>query len=131
MRATVLTTLSIAACAAEPAVPPVTAPNGMAYTLARQGAVDRQLPAGTTSVPIELAACPHERLFAGLPFGSAWILVNPDGDRCELWLGGETEDPSYGGAPTEYCRFARRGQVTIALGNGGPAALTSASCVPL
>ena len=76
---------------------------------------------------IDLEACAPASYFTWLGLGSAWAVVHPDGDHCEVWLGGETEDPMYGGGPTQYCRFVRDGceaSVGLSYENlGGPAVI--------
>jgi hypothetical protein len=81
---------------------------------------------------IDLEACAAGRWFGWLPLGSAWVAVRPTGDHCELWLGGETENPNYDGLATQYCRFRRDHCVaSVELqAQGGPAHLTSPACTP-
>ncbi len=109
---------------------PPTAPLLSDYTSDGSGAPSRELAAGP--VTIDLEACDHALWFGWLPFGSAWVLVHPDGDTCELWLGGETENPMYDGNPRQYCRLRRDGcDATLTIGDGGPARLASGGCVDL
>jgi hypothetical protein len=81
---------------------------------------------------IDPAACDEGKWFIYLPFGSAWAQVHETSDgACEVWLGGETEDPRYDGTPTRYCRFpAMCEPVTVVAGDGGPAEIESPYCVP-
>jgi hypothetical protein len=80
---------------------------------------------------IDLARCETGRWFTWLPLGSAWVIVRPSADACELWLGGETENPMYDGSATQYCRFLRAGcEAHVAVGQGGPAHLQSGACTP-
>lgn len=79
-------------------------------------------------IVINLAACEGTSWLDWLPFGSALVTVHAEGDECELWIGGETEDPMYDSSPTQYCRFASRGSVDIVVGDRGPAHLESACC---
>jgi hypothetical protein len=89
----------------------------------------RDLHAG--SVTIDLESCDPAQWQVSLPLGSAWVLVHPKGNACELWLGGETENPR-NDAPTQYCRLRRDGcKATLTIGNGGPARLVSGGCVDL
>jgi len=83
------------------------------------------------SFTIDLSACPDQRLFEWLPLGSAWVHSSPNGDTCELDLGGESENPNYDGSATQHCSFPRSGTLTIPLRQGGPASLDDPSCVAL
>ena len=84
------------------------------------------------TIAIDLDACVNQRLFAWLPFGSMWILVHRrDSDHCELWLGGETENPQYNGSASQYCLFYRRGTLEVGVENGGPAYVDEPSCIDL
>jgi hypothetical protein len=78
---------------------------------------------------LDLETCAQGRYAVDLPLGSAWVAVVQSADRCELWLGGETENPRYDGSPSQYCTFLRDAcEVTIVQGNGGPASLSSPAC---
>jgi len=91
------------------------------------GAAEHTQDGGTFE--IDLGDCAYATHRAALPLGSAWVLVHPTGDHCELWLGGETENPRYDGSPSQYCLFDRHGAVMIALTSGGPPHLEYAWCV--
>lgn len=84
------------------------------------------------TIAIDLNDCANERLFAWLPFGSMWILVHQrDDDHCELWLGGETENPQYDGGASQYCLFYRRDTLDVPVRSGGPAYVEEPSCIDL
>ena len=79
---------------------------------------------------IDPAVCQEGAWSVWLPLGSAFAHVHPrdDGD-CEVWLGGETEAPTYDGAPTQYCRFPPVCEpVALATSAGGPARIDSPYC---
>lgn len=65
-----------------------------------------------------------------LPFGSAWVLAEPSEEgSCQVWLGGETEDPTYNGRPTQFCHFGgNEPPVPIVIGEGGPAHVDHPNC---
>lgn len=116
--------------AAGPAAPIV------APSLDDWNAVRQELPAqgDETALPssIDPAVCAEGIWSVWLPFGSAYVQVHQraDGD-CEMWLGGETESPTYDGSPTQYCRFPVSClPVTPAYSSGGPAHIDSPFCVP-
>jgi hypothetical protein len=89
-------------------------------------------PSEGDTIEIDLDTCANQQLFAWLPFGSMWILVHRrDGDHCELWLGGETEDPRYDGSASQYCVFYRRGTLDVTVRSGGPARVDEPSCIDL
>lgn len=80
---------------------------------------------------IDLARCTDGRWYASLPFGSAWVVVHSSDTECEVWLGGETENPEYDGRPTQYCLFGRDTCEAIAevdFQEGGPAHIDSEAC---
>lgn len=80
---------------------------------------------------IDLQRCESGYWFTWLPLGSAWVRMRPSTDRCELWLGGETENPMYDGSASQYCRFSRADcEAHIEVGQGGPAHLQSGACTP-
>jgi len=80
---------------------------------------------------IDVSRCESGRWFTWLPLGSAWVMVRPSADGCELWLGGETENPMYDGSASQYCRFLRNDcEAHIEVGQGGPAHLQSGACTP-
>jgi len=81
-------------------VSPVGIFEGLRAELDAQGVIER-LP-----ITIDPARCEPAAYFEGLPLGSAYAYVHPlDDGRCEVWLGGEHESPSYDGLPTGYCLF--------------------------
>ena len=89
-------------------------------------------PSEGDTIDVDLDACPNQQLFAWLPFGSMWILVHAhDSDHCEVWLGGETEDPRYDGSASQYCLFYRRGTLEVPVRSGGPARVDEPSCIDL
>jgi hypothetical protein len=80
---------------------------------------------------IDIEQCQTGRWFTWLPFGSAWVIVQSDGDTCKMWLGGETENPAYDGSAAQFCQFPRQGcetSVEIKAGDGGPAHLDNPAC---
>lgn len=111
----------------------VPTPTADELTAANQAATSVSLePEEGDTIAIDLDACANERLFAWLPFGSMWILVHRrDSDHCELWLGGETENPQYSGGASQYCLFYRRGTLEVAVESGGPAYVDEPSCIDL
>jgi len=85
----------------------------------------------SSDLVIDLTACEAKRYFAYLPLGSAWVRVAPSDGICRLWLGGETENPMYDGAPSQYCEYSRDcPSVRIQTAEGGPPHLDSAACTP-
>ena len=68
--------------------------------------------------------------FVWLPFGSAWVLAEPlDDGSCQVWLGGETENPGYDGRPTKFCYLGEDElPVPIVIGEGGPASIDHPNC---
>lgn len=76
--------------------------------------------------------CRARRWSVSLPFGSAFIVTAPGSDgSCEVWLGGETENPSYTGLPATYCRFTATDAIMmIRPGDGGPIGLDAPQCAP-
>lgn len=73
--------------------------------------------------------CPTGSADLSLPFGSAWLVSEPVDGGCDLWLGGETEDPLYDGRPTQFCRFpSGHMPVDIVIGEGGPPWVNSLWC---
>jgi hypothetical protein len=99
---------------------PVTPPDSGAYAAASAGATGVDA-TDEDPLSIDLAACAHERLHMWLPLGSAWFLVHPQSASfCEIWIGGETEDPRYDGAPAQYCVFDRLGTLAVEQRYGGP-----------
>ena len=87
----------------------------------------------TSSVSINVKACKAERVSMYLPLGSMWIEVRPLSPyACELTLGGETEDPRYGGEAAQRCVFYRQGSISIDVRSGGPAYIEGRdNCVDL
>ncbi len=84
---------------------------------------------------VDLHGCNEEYRHVWLPLGSAWALVQPNLDLCRLWLGGETENPLYQGAPTQFCEFPIQNAcvTTVALvaKGGGPVRLEGPGCIVL
>lgn len=81
---------------------------------------------------LDTGLCRAANYSTALPLGSAWVLIRPADTACEVWLGGETEDPSYGGQPRQYCRFKRKScDAPVAVGQGGPARVESGGCLDL
>jgi len=122
------------ACFAETSPTP-SAPVADAFVAAQTDAESREWDA-TRPLVIDLEECAHARWFTWLSFGSAWVVASPtaDGTACELWLGGETENPLYDGSPSQFCRFRRdscEATVELAVDEGGPAYLDSAGCTSL
>jgi hypothetical protein len=87
---------------------------------------------------IDVGTCEAAHLHKWLPLGSAWVRVEPTPDACQLWLGGETENPMYDGSASQYCAFkrecadgaAKTNTIAIPVGSGGPAHLTHSACTP-
>ncbi len=102
----------------------VTAPSDEVFAAASSGAAGTLIPELTSAAAIDLGACTHQRWSWGLPLGSAWFLVHPVSDTyCEVWLGGETENPRYDGAPAQYCLFDRKNTLVLEYQDGGPITL--------
>lgn len=102
----------------------VTAPSDEVFAAASSGATGAQIPERSNEAAIDLGACTHQRLHWWLPLGSAWFLVHPVSDAyCEVWLGGETENPGYDGAPAQYCLFDRKNTLVLEYQVGGPITL--------
>lgn len=81
---------------------------------------------------IDPGTCTEGTWSAWLAFGSAYAGVHRrDDGACEVWLGGETENPMYDGLPTEYCRFPSVCAPVAAStqGGGGPATIGGPYCV--
>ena len=73
--------------------------------------------------------CPAGSAILSLPFGSARFASEPVEGGCDLWLGGETEDPLYNGRPTMFCRLPTGHEtLNIVIGDGGPAQINSLWC---
>lgn len=51
-----------------------------------------------------------------------------DGATCEIWVGGESENPLYDGTPYQYCRLRREGTRSIGV---GVRRIESPACVSL
>lgn len=85
---------------------------------------------------IDLSSCSNASYYKALGLGSAWVRVEQGETSCKVWIGGETENPSYDGSPSQYCEFARscgspaNNALRIQLGMGGPPRLDSAACTP-
>lgn len=123
------TVLTCSGDAATPSGEPVVAPSTDEWRAVREE-LSSQGDGGTLPASIDPSACLEGLWMVWLPFGSAYVHVHrrDDGD-CELWLGGETEDPSYDGTPTQYCRFPSSCKpVTPEYGSGGPASIDSPFC---
>ena len=99
---------------------PVTPPDNSVFVSVNAGAMAVDA-TSSASVPIDIAACKYQKLHMWLPLGSAWFLVHPHGDNyCEMWLGGETENPMYDGHAAQYCLFERFSTLLIHSEDGGP-----------
>lgn len=87
----------------------------------------------TSQISINVEVCKMERVSKYLPLGSMWIDVLPRSRYvCELTLGGETENPQYGGEAAQRCVFYRFGSVSIDVRSGGPAYIDDGdNCVDL
>lgn len=73
--------------------------------------------------------CPTGSAALSLSFGSAWLASEPVDGGCDLWLGGETEDPLYDGRATMFCRLpSGHKPLNIVIGDGGPAWVNSLWC---
>jgi hypothetical protein len=120
-------------CPPEPLVA-IEAPSEEEWRAATEGLTSYDGPDGDTfELDIDLGACESGRWFSFLPLGSAWVQVVASGSDCQIWLGGETENPNYDGRPTQYCLLPRScGVVTAAEAfefGGGPAVIESPFCV--
>jgi hypothetical protein len=111
----------------------VTAPANDVFVAVRNGAMSYDV-TGQAALALELGDCDYARYRISLGLGSAWFLVHPKSTRyCELWLGGETENPEYQGAPAQYCLFDRSGTLEIDMRRGGGPILLAGqpSCLSL
>jgi len=127
MRIGCLAFAMLAACAAGPVTGPDTVTPPTTFT--EVAAQAPRITAPDSGASIDLDACAYGIWQKALGLGSAWAVIHPTiEDRCEIWLGGETENPRYDGSPTEYCLFDRRGSIAITYGGGGPASITSSFC---
>jgi hypothetical protein len=86
-------------------------------------------------VVLDPAVCEPKSYFAALPLGSSWARVEPTTTACQLWVGGETEDPRYEGFA--YAVLLVRADLypspplkLLAGGPGGPPHLTLPACTP-
>lgn len=81
---------------------------------------------------IDPATCTQGLWSTYLGLGSAWIGVHQtEAGTCEVWLGGETEDPRYDGRPTSYCALPQTCEplaASLPFDDGGPARLDSPYC---
>lgn len=127
MKTVCISFVMLAACAAEPVTGPDTVIPPATFNQVLAAAPELGAPASGDS--IDLGDCEYGRWQKALGLGSAWALIHPTvEDRCEIWLGGETENPDYNGAPTQYCLFDRHGSIAITYGDGGPASIMSEFC---
>ena len=79
---------------------------------------------------IDLEICGYDKWSENLPHGHVWWNIAPSKNYCNIWLGGETENPEYAGQPTLYCKFKRKGEIKIKHEpDGGPAYINSKQCV--
>jgi hypothetical protein len=80
---------------------------------------------------VDLRVCRPTHYHRTLEEGVAWLRVDPTEDACELWFGGQTNDPTYDGRPTQYCSFARAGKLKLPQPErGGPVWLDHLACTP-
>ncbi len=55
---------------------------------------------------IDPAECPEGSKRSTYDFGSSWILIRQSGEGfCDVWFGGEEENPNYDGSPHQYCHL--------------------------
>lgn len=90
-----------------------------------------RVPYAEYSEDVDLSECEPRRMAKWLSQGSAWVTVQRSGARCQVWLGGETENPRYNGETTQFCSFCRKpARVAVSLSAwGGPARIESSSCI--
>lgn len=106
----------------------ITAPDEEVYAAAAEEAVPVS---DGRSYYVDVDACMQVRWVTWLPFGSAFAVVHPKDGECEVWLGGETENPRYDGMPVQYCRFPKGCKpVALVAEDGGPITVDSPYCVP-
>jgi hypothetical protein len=107
----------------------------VACVIALAGCPDRKSKRGPEwEWSIDVMACIEGRRHHGLPLGHMWVEAKPVGTTCEVLLGGETEDPRYGGWPTQKCVFERKPERIEISGrnqSGGPARIFDSRCVTL
>ena len=111
----------------------VTAPSNDVFVSVRDAAMTESV-TGQMELVLDLHDCVYWRYQTSLGLGSAWFLVHPQSSSfCEMWLGGETENPGYDGHPAQYCVFDRKHTLTISLhSGGGPIVLADQpSCVSI
>jgi hypothetical protein len=112
---------------------PIVAPSRAEWMLVREDLPSRTSMENSFPLIIDPQACQEGHWYDSLSFGSAWVDVHRlDSGECEVWLGGEIEDPLYDGRPTQYCRFAAVCDAVTATsnGDGGPATIDSPYCTP-
>lgn len=114
-------------CAQDPIIPP-SVEEWQLVQLSYSECVDATFPLSMTGG----YHCRKRRYFSWLTFGSAWVYTRPGAGVCQIWLGGETENPSYNGLPTQYCEVPLGATIMVDLElerNGGPARSFSDFCV--
>jgi len=81
---------------------------------------------------VDLGECDPERWFTWLALGSVFVIVEPNGDSCAIWLGGEIENPRYTGLPRGVCEYSRDHEPITFAGDGisGLAEFDDSPCEP-
>lgn len=81
---------------------------------------------------IDPGDCVAAQWFVYLGLGSAYAVTAPTTDGgCEVWLGGELENPNYTGLPATFCRFESDDAIVMLIpGDGGPVSVDDPACAP-
>jgi len=65
---------------------------------------------------IDPGECTPRYWTASLAFGSSYVVTAPTlGGSCDVWFGGEIENPEYSGLPATYCRFGSSAPIVLVL----------------
>jgi len=103
-------------------------PDADAFLLAREAGVL----VGGDSFMIQPDHCEGAYWFTYLDLGSAYVVTAPATDgSCEVWLGGEFENPNYSGLPATFCRFEPGDAIVMLIpADGGPITVDDPACAP-
>lgn len=92
------------------AIAPSTVPNDAIFRSVRAAAIEVD---GDTRLAVDVKACPHRYVRASHGLGSGYVVSHVRDAYCEVWLGGEVENPGYDGTPLQYCLLERKGSFDI------------------
>lgn len=118
--------------AATPEAPEITPPPNVADFYEAEGQAEYIRADDDASWTVDPGSCRAAHWFTYLGLGSAFAVTAPaDDGSCEVWLGGEMENPNYSGLPAMVCRFeSDHGPVRLEPGDGGPILLDDPACAP-